>query len=160
MLPQRLTESSISKAVPRDKAFTLSDGGGLFLLITPNGGKWWRLRYWLGGRENRLSLGVYPRVGLTDARKRRDEARRLIDQGTDPAIVRRQEKQDARETSLRNKAEAKSASRGDRFKVTIFTDGIFEIWKGRQVLRLSREEGELVRDLLTRLLREDPTHGG
>jgi len=61
------------------------DGGGLYLEISPKGGKWWRLKYRFGGKEKRLSLGVYPDVSLKDARVRRDEARKLLANEVDPS---------------------------------------------------------------------------
>ena len=62
-----------------DGPYKLFDERGLFLLVTPAGGKWWRLRYKFDGKEKLLSLGVYPDVGLKDARTRRDDARKLLD---------------------------------------------------------------------------------
>ena len=74
------------------KPQTLNDGGGLSLLVQPSGAAWWRLRYWLDSRENRLSLGTYPETGLREARQRRDEARRLLAAGTDPSAARKADK--------------------------------------------------------------------
>lgn len=68
-----LTDISIRNAKPADKARKLFDGGGLYLEVSPSGGKWWRLKYRRGGKEKRLSLGVYPDISLKDARERRDE---------------------------------------------------------------------------------------
>ena len=65
------------------------DSGGLFLLVNPGGGKWWRLKYRFAGREKLLSLGTYPEVALADARKRRDAERRKLAEGIDPAINRK-----------------------------------------------------------------------
>ena len=65
------------------------DGGGLYLEIAPAGGKWWRLKYRFGGKEKRLSLGVYPDVGLKVARERRDDARRLLANQVDPGEHRK-----------------------------------------------------------------------
>ena len=65
------------------------DGGGLYLEIRPNGSKWWRLKYRFGGKEKRLSLGVYPDVSLKDARERRDEARKLLANDIDPSESRK-----------------------------------------------------------------------
>jgi len=79
-----LTDTAIRKAKPGDKPFKLFDERGLFLLVTPSGGKWWRFKYRFDNKEKLLSLGVYPDVGLKDARERRDEARRLLANGTDP----------------------------------------------------------------------------
>src|SRR4051812_18949655 len=84
-----LTETQIRAARATDKPVKLFDGGGLYLLVNPNGGRWWRLKYRHGGRERGISLGVYPDVALKDARTRRDEARRLISNGIDPSAERR-----------------------------------------------------------------------
>ena len=87
-----LTDTAIKNAKPGDKPIKLSDEKGLFLLVTPNGGKWWRFKYRFGGKEKLLSLGTYPQTGLKEARARRDEARAMIASGTDPAELRKTEK--------------------------------------------------------------------
>ena len=87
-----LTEVAIRNAKPREKAFKLYDSGGLYLEVSPAGGKWWRLKYRLDGKENRLSLGVYPHVGLSKARKRRDEERALLADHIDPSKHRKAQK--------------------------------------------------------------------
>jgi integrase len=89
----RLTDTAIRNARPAEKPYRLYDGGGLYLEIRPNGNKWWRLKYRIHARENRLSLGTYPKVGLADARRRRDEAQARIAQGDDPALERRLRRQ-------------------------------------------------------------------
>ncbi len=63
-----LSDTAIRTAKPTDKPYKLADEKGLFLLVTPAGGKWWRLKYRFGGKEKLLSLGTYPDVGLKDAR--------------------------------------------------------------------------------------------
>lgn len=73
-----LTDIKIRQAKPRDKAYKLSDEKGLYLEISPAGGRWWRLKFRFDGKEKRLSLGVYPDVSLASARERRDEARKLL----------------------------------------------------------------------------------
>lgn len=83
-----LTDSAIRAAKPQAKPYKMADGGGMFLLINPNGSKWWRLKYRAGGKERLLSLGTYPEVGLKEARERREEARKLIAQGIDPSAQR------------------------------------------------------------------------
>src|SRR5262245_65793235 len=70
----------------------MMDGRGLFLLLTPNGGRWWRFRYNFAGKEKLLSLGTYPDVSLREARDARDDARKLVGKGTDPSALRREEK--------------------------------------------------------------------
>lgn len=79
-----LTDTQIKKTKPTDKPIKLSDGSGLFLLIVPAGGKWWRFRYRFDGRQKELSMGIYPDVPLAKARERRDAARRLLGDGIDP----------------------------------------------------------------------------
>lgn len=84
-----LSDVAIKNAKPQNKPIKLFDGGGLFLLVTPNGGKWWRLKYRVEGKEKLLSLGVYPAVGLKEARRRRDEAREQLALGIDPSQNRK-----------------------------------------------------------------------
>jgi len=71
------------------KPLRLFDERGLYLEISPAGGKWWRLKYRFGRKEKWLSLGVYPDVSLKDARDRRDEARKLLAGGIDPSENRK-----------------------------------------------------------------------
>jgi len=87
-----LTEIQIKNAKPGNKAKSLFDGGGLYLLIQPNGAKGWRLKYTFGGKPKLMSLGVYPEVGLQEARKRREKARQQISSGVDPLENRKAEK--------------------------------------------------------------------
>ena len=87
-----LTDTAVRNAKPGVAAIKLFDGGGLYLEVAPAGGKWWRLKYRLGGKEKRISLGVYPDVSLKDARERRDDARKLIANGIDPSQTRKEEK--------------------------------------------------------------------
>ncbi|MCG3189297.1 MAG: Prophage integrase IntA [Burkholderiaceae bacterium] len=101
LLTDKTIRAALKKAAAGD-ATTLSDGEGLTLIARPDGGGWWRMRYWFGGRENRLSLGTYPAVSLADARARRDDARKLIVAGTDPSAQR---KEDKRQRAARKAAE-------------------------------------------------------
>ena len=84
-----LTDITIRTAKGAEKRQRLNDGGGLYLEISPAGGKWWRFKYRFDGAEKRLSLGVYPDVSLKDARERRDELRRLLASGVDPSANRK-----------------------------------------------------------------------
>lgn len=70
-----LTNVAIRAAKPREKAYKLADEKGLFLFITPSGGKYWRLKYRFAGKEKKLAFGVYPEVSLAEAREKRDQAR-------------------------------------------------------------------------------------
>lgn len=87
-----LTELQIRSAKAAEKPIKLFDSGGLYLLVNPNGSRWWRLKYRYGGKERGISLGVYPDVSLKLARTNRDQARRLIAQGTDPSADRKASK--------------------------------------------------------------------
>lgn len=87
-----ITDTAIRNTKPTDKPQKLFDGGGLFLLVMPNGGKWWRLKYRHACKEKLLSLGTYPEISLKDARERREEARKLIANGVDPSAAKQQTK--------------------------------------------------------------------
>jgi len=87
-----LTDTVIRNAKPEKKAVKLFDDRGLYLEVSPAGGKWWRHKYRFEGKEKRLSLGVYPDVGLKEARKRRDDARSLLAGGVDPGEHRKAQK--------------------------------------------------------------------
>lgn len=100
-----LTDTAIRNAKPTDKPFSVADGKGLTMLVQPNGAKWWRLRYRFDGKAKMLSLGVYPEVGLKEARDRRDEARRLLANGVDPGENRKATKA-ARQERAANSFEA------------------------------------------------------
>jgi integrase len=87
-----LNEARIRAARPKDKPYKLRDGRGLYLLVTPTGGRLWRLRFRYAGRENMLSLGAYPDVSLKGARERCDDTRKLIANGVDPSDQRKAER--------------------------------------------------------------------
>lgn len=84
-----LTDTAIRTAKPSGKPVRLFDGGGLYLEVTPQGSKLWRLKYRFGGKEKRLAIGVYPDVPLKKARQRRDEAREMLADGIDPGEHRK-----------------------------------------------------------------------
>jgi len=88
-----LTNTALRNAKPGPKQRKLFDEKGLFVIVTPNGGKWWRFRYRFGGGEKLLSLGTYPEVSLKEARERRDKARKLLAKGINPAEVRQRGKE-------------------------------------------------------------------
>ncbi len=89
-----LTPSAVANAKPKDKPYKLADERGLFLLVQPNGSRWWRFKYRRPGTraENLLSLGTFPDVSLKKARERRDEARTLLADGIDPGDKRKAER--------------------------------------------------------------------
>ena len=94
-MPKRivpLSEIQVRNAKPQDKQTAMFDGGGLFLLITPSGGKLWRFKYRFGGKEKLLAFGAYPEISLVDARQRRENARKLLANGVDPGAAKKAQK--------------------------------------------------------------------
>ncbi len=87
-----LSELQIKNAKPADKPYRMADGGGLYIEVSPAGGKLWRLKFRFNGKEKRLSLGAYPAVGLKAARTMREDARQLLAQGIDPAAHKQAQK--------------------------------------------------------------------
>ena len=87
-----LTNTAIRSLKPKDKPFKLFDSLGLYLEVSPGGGRWWRWKYRFGAKEKRISFGVYPDVSLKAAREKRDAARRQLGVGVDPGEARKAEK--------------------------------------------------------------------
>ncbi|HBL7241560.1 TPA: integrase arm-type DNA-binding domain-containing protein [Serratia liquefaciens] len=79
-----LTDTKVRSAKPEAKEYSLVDGDGMFLLIHPNGSKYWRFRFRFGGKQHLMAFGVYPETSLADARQKREEARKLVAAGIDP----------------------------------------------------------------------------
>jgi hypothetical protein len=79
-----LSDTAIRGAKPSAKPYKLADGGGLFVLVNPNGSRLWRLKYRVEGREKLLAIGAYPAVTLGKAREKRDAAKALLAEGVDP----------------------------------------------------------------------------
>jgi integrase len=94
-MPRRiapLTDTKVRTVKATEKSQKLFDGWGLYLLVTPTGGKLWNLKYRFEGKEKKLSLGVYPDISLAEARQRRDQARTLLANGADPGDTRKAQK--------------------------------------------------------------------
>ncbi|ATQ03678.1 tyrosine-type recombinase/integrase [Salmonella enterica] len=89
----KLTARQISTAKPTEKPYKLSDGGGLYLLVNPNGSRYWRMKYRYAGKEKLLSIGVYPDVTLAEARDKRTQAKRILAAGDDPSEVKQAERE-------------------------------------------------------------------
>ena len=88
----KLTDIQVRKEKPREKSFKLSDGDGLYIEIMPNGSKYWRMKYRYGGKEKRLAFGVYPDTSMAQARRRCEDARKLLANGQDPGVVKQEQK--------------------------------------------------------------------
>jgi integrase len=96
-----LKDVAVRNAKASAKPRKLSDGGGLHVLIQPTGSKLWRLAYRFAGKQKTLALGVYPAISLEDARRRRDEARKLLARYVDPSVQRKADKQAGKDSSFR-----------------------------------------------------------
>ena len=116
----KLTDIIIKKTAPGKKPVYLFDGRGLYLTITPAGGKLWRMKYRFDGKEKLLSFGAYPDVSLADARTRRDEAKKLLANGTDPGAVKQAQKA---------AKQAKQERAANSFKVV--AEKWFKTWQGK-----------------------------
>lgn len=121
-----LTDSKIKALRGGNKPRSAFDGGGLYLLVNPKGSKWWRFKYRFGGKTKTLSFGTYPEIGLKEARERREQARKLLANGTDPSADRKEQK----------KALASSA--------TTFAQ-VFEEWLDVQAANRSQRTIEKIR---------------
>ncbi len=102
-----LTDIKVRSAKPQEKEYTLVDGDGMFLLIHPNGSKYWRFRFRFGGKQHLMAFGVYPETSLADARHKREEARRLVAAGVDP----REHKRAVKEEQTKETATFESVAR-------------------------------------------------
>lgn len=87
-----LTALDIKQAKPASKPHKLADGGGLYLLVNPNGSKWWRWDYRIAGKRKTLSMGTYPETTLAEAREKHAAARKLLAKGADPSADRQEAK--------------------------------------------------------------------
>lgn len=84
-----LTDTKARNAKPKNKQYKLYDSDGLYLIVSPAGGKWWRFKYRFGGKEKLISMGTYPEMGLAKARQRRDAARKQVADGINPSETRK-----------------------------------------------------------------------
>ncbi|SXG04957.1 phage integrase family site-specific recombinase [Klebsiella variicola] len=89
-----LTDTKVRAAKPEAKEYSLVDGNGMFLLVHPNGSKYWRFRFRFGGKQHLMAFGVYPETSLADARQKREEARKLVAAGVDPREHKRAVKEE------------------------------------------------------------------
>lgn len=105
-----LTDVKIRAAKPAEKAYRLADGGGLYLLIPPSGGKLWRWNYRFGGKQKTMPLGKYPDVSLADTRTAHQTARIELIKGNDPMAQRKAERNAAKATATQEQAKTEEAS--------------------------------------------------
>jgi integrase len=128
-----LTDTTIRSVKPGPRPAKMFDERGLFLLVTPAGGKWWRLKYRFDGKEKLLSLGTYPDVSLKEARERRDSARKQLADGIDPSLSRKAQK------SMRQEQVANSFEAISREWYEKYSPGWVEAHGSRIIRRLERD---------------------
>lgn len=117
-MPKRivpLSDLQVRTAKPKDKDYKLVDGYGLYLLVTPTGGKLWRFDYRYSEKRKTAAFGAYPSITLSDARQRREDARKLLANGVDPGAIKKAQKT-ARIESATNSFEAVTREWHERFK--------------------------------------------
>lgn len=120
----KLTARQVDTSKPKDKPYKLSDGGGLYLLVNPNGSRYWRLKYRIAGKEKLLALGVYPDITLAEARQKRADAKKVLAAGGDPGQEKQEEKQ-AKEQAVANSFE-RLAMEWHAHKSTSWSEGYAE----------------------------------
>lgn len=110
-----LTAVAVKQAKPADKPYKMTDGGGMYLLVDVKGGKYWRFNYRFAGKSKTLALGSYPLTSLAEAREGRDKARKLLEQNTDPGMVKKVAKLTAHHAA-ENSFEAVAREWQEKFK--------------------------------------------
>jgi len=144
-MPKRvspLKSLQLDAIAPREKPFKLHDGDGLYVLVVPSGRKLWRFDYRYDGLRKTLALGAYPAVTIDEARTMRSDARQLLIDGFDPAVVRKELCDDEKEKLLVSLNQA---------SVRVDMDGNIEIWKGHRSIRLSTDEASFIKNQLCKL---------
>ncbi|WJV65983.1 integrase arm-type DNA-binding domain-containing protein [Pectobacteriaceae bacterium CE70] len=101
----KLNARQVDAAKPREKAYKLADGAGLYLEVVPSGSRYWRMKYRFNGKEKRMAFGVYTAVSLAQARALRDEAKKKLAEGIDPSFAKKEEKL-VRDVQLNNTFQA------------------------------------------------------
>ncbi len=128
---RKLTERSIKALKPRTKPYKAADGEGLYIEVTPAGGKLWRLKYRFGGKEKRLSFGPWPDIGVDAAREKATEARAILRDGTDPARATRRATGDTLRTLAEQWADrqswAPSTAKRERFLLALWLPALGDI---------------------------------
>ena len=133
----KLTELTIKQAKPAEKQYKLTDGGGMHLLVHPNGSKYWRMKYSFDDKEKTLALGVWPEVSLTEARNRRKDARKMLRDEIDPLEARWERKRQRQE-------QKRQQEKAEQTQATTFMKVALE-WMQKQGPRWTDEHCKRVR---------------
>ena len=145
----KLDSRALAALKPKEKAYKIGAGAGLYLEVMPHGSKLWRLKYRFGGKENKLSMGAFPGVSIEQARKARDTARSLLKAGNDPAAIRKAERAECATQRTRAKA----------FRLVMTLENSLTIETPRQILTLTPEQTAAVRAFLLAVEPEGKSHG-
>ncbi len=145
-----LTESIAAQVKPTSKIQKLFDGGGMYLMVHPNGSKYWRLNYRFCGKQNTLSLGKYPDVNLVDARTLRDDARQLLADGINPSDTQKLKKsaQKAERQALKEALANDEARLIAATRFILDSDGALSFRFGNRYLALTSAETFKLRSFL------------
>ena len=127
----KLTGTKVAEAKPADRERKLSDGGGLYLLVKPNGTKSWRYKYRFNGRELTLAIGLFPEISLKQARQRHQAAREMLASGIDP----NQDKRDRKHAVLEAAGNTFGAIAADWSEVKLSAMSSATIKRNGQILR-------------------------
>lgn len=148
MFPHRkITEEDIANAQPKAKPYRLLAGEGLHVLVSPAGGKYWRMKYRMAGRQNTYSMGVFPKVSLKEAIRLRDEAKRLIRSGIDPNELKREAK--------RTKPKPKPKKFTSQFRMDINEDGLLIIETPQSIISLTPDQARALKAFLATSLAKE-----
>lgn len=139
---------SLAALKPRDKPYKVGAGHGLYLEVRPNGSKLWRLKYYFERQERRIALGAFPAITLAQATEACDQARAMIQTGTDPAAVRK----------ARRDAQAIQRPRAKAFRLVMTLENSLTIETPRQILSLTPEQTAAVRAFLLAVEPEGTSH--
>ena len=140
-----ITEEEIANAQPKAKPYRLLAGQGLHVLVSPAGGKYWRMKYRMAGRQNTYSMGVFPKVSLEEAIKLRDEAKRLIRSGIDPNEAKREAKKNKR----------KPEKFKSQFRMDINEDGLLIIETPQSIISLTPDQARALKAFLATSLAKE-----
>jgi hypothetical protein len=146
MFPHRkITEDDIANTQPKAKPYRLLVGSGLHVLVSPAGGKYWRMKYRMAGKQNTYSMGVFPKVSLKEAVRLRDEAKQLIRSGIDPNEVKRGAK----------KNKPKPEKFKSQFRMDINEDGVLTIETETSIIALAPDQARALKAFLATSLAKE-----
>jgi hypothetical protein len=143
----KLTDEMINTARPGVKPTRLTDGHGLYVLLSPTGGKWWRFKYRFSVKQKQFSLGVYPKVSIAEARAKHTIYRAMLAEGTDPCAYVQAEKAE-RKAELAAELAAEKARQLARSRFMLDSSGNLSLRLGKRRIVLSAAETADLRSFL------------